>query len=102
MRGICLDSRAMEAGLFQKVIQYESDENVKVTVISPESDFKPDSEHIRKLPSTPRYNYRDQVSPCDHPDMTGVICDIFRHFKLRQHRAMIACELRSQIFRQLA
>lgn len=76
MWGICLGRGAIQAGLFQKVIQYRLDENEKAVIILPESAFKPDVKDIRELSISPQYVYGDRVSPCNHPDMIGVICSI--------------------------
>ena len=82
MWGICLDSESMQEGLFQKVIQYSIDENGEAVITLPETAFKPDIKHIRALSAPPKYIYKNQVSPCKHPEITGVICDIYWHFKL--------------------
>lgn len=81
MWGICLDSEAMQAGLFQKVIQYEMDENGEVIITLPKSACRPDMKLIRKLPGPPKHIYGDKVSPGNHPDITGVVCGIGWHFK---------------------
>lgn len=83
MWGICLDSEAIQAGLFQKVIQYKIDENDNVVILLPKTTFQPNKKHIRELSKPPAYRYGEQVSPCNHPDMIGLICDIRWHFKLQ-------------------
>lgn len=83
MWGICLDSEAMQEGLFQTVIQYEIAENGEVIITSPKTVYKPDIRHIRALPiPSPKYIYGDQVSPCNHPNVMGIIYGIHWHFKL--------------------
>lgn len=82
MWGICLDSEAIQEGLFQKVIQYSVNENGEVVITLPETAFKPDIKQIRELSAPPKFIYKEQVSPCNHPDITGIICDIHWHFKL--------------------
>ena len=79
MWGICLDSKALEDGLFQTVVQYEID-NSKALVISPKANYELDIKRIRELPASLRFVYGEQVSPCNHPDMTGVIIGIRWHF----------------------
>ena len=80
MWGICLDSKAWEDGLFQAVVQYKID-NSKALVMSPKANYELDIKKIRELPAPPRFVYGEQVSPCNHPDMTGVIIGIRWHFK---------------------
>ena len=72
MWGICLDSQA--------VVEYKID-NSKVLVILPEANDELDIKRIRELPASLRFVYGEQVSPCNHPDMTGVIIGIRWHFK---------------------
>ena len=81
MWGICLDSEVIQDGLFQKVIQYETDENGKVVITLPKTACSPDIKHIRELPEPPKHIYGEQVSPSNHPDMIGVVCGIGWHFK---------------------
>ncbi len=80
MWGICLDSKALEDGLFQAVVQYKID-NGKALVISPKANYELDIKRIRKLPAPPRFVYGEQVQPRSHLDMTGVIIGIRWHFK---------------------
>lgn len=80
MWGICLDSEAFEGGLFQAVVQYKID-NHKALVILPKAGYELDIKGIRELPAPPRFIYGQQVSPFNHPDMTGVIIGIRWHFK---------------------
>lgn len=80
MWGICFDSKALEDGLFQSVVQYKID-NSKALVMSPKANYELDIKRIRELPAHPRFVYGEQVSPCNHPDMTGVIIGIRWHFK---------------------
>ncbi len=82
MWGICLDSDTMQEGLFQKVIQYRIDENDEVVITLPKTTTKPNRKHIRELSVPPKYIYGERVSPYNHPDIIGVICDIHWHFKL--------------------
>ena len=82
MWGLCLDRNAIQEGLFQTVIQYEMTENGEVLIILPETVYKPNIQCIRELLISPKYSYGDQVSPCNHPDITGIICGIHWHFKL--------------------
>ena len=79
MWGICLD---IEGSLSQAVVQYEIADNGEVLITLPETTYKPDIKYIRALSGAPKYSYGDQVSPCNHPDITGVICGIHWHFKL--------------------
>ena len=81
MWGICLDSKALEDGLFQAVVQYKID-NGKALVISPKANYELDIKRIRKLPAPPRFVYGEQVQPRNHLDMTGVIIGIRWHFKI--------------------
>lgn len=74
MWGICLDSKAFEAGLFQAVVQYKID-NDKALVMLPEVHFELDIKRIRELPTPPRFIYGEQVSLCSHPDTVGVIVE---------------------------
>ena len=80
MWGICLDGKALEDGLFQAVVQYKTD-NGKAFVRLPKAKYGLEIERIRELPVPPRFVYGEQVSPCNHPDMTGVIVGIRWHFK---------------------
>ena len=41
MWGVCLDSNAIQDGLFQTVIQYKRKENGEVVIISPKTTYKP-------------------------------------------------------------
>lgn len=82
MWGICLDNNSIQEGLFLKVIQYTMNENGNVIITSPKTTFIPDREHIRALPAPPKYLYGEKVSPCNHPDVIGIICNIGWHFKL--------------------
>lgn len=82
MWGICLDSKAMQEGLFQTVIQYKMEENGEVVITLPETAYKPDIKYIRELPVRPQYIYGEQVSPCNHPDISGIIYGVYWHFKL--------------------
>ncbi len=79
MWGICLD---IEGSLSQAVVQYEIADNGEVLITLPETTYKPDIKYIRALSGAPKYSYGDQVSPCNHPDITGVIYGIHWHFKL--------------------
>ena len=88
MWGICLDytEEAMREGLCQKVIQYQINEDGKAIVILPKTVYKPDIQTIQELPvPAPKYNYEEVVSPCNHPDMTGIIFRIGWHFKLNRY-----------------
>ena len=78
MWGICFDSKALEDGLFQTVVQYKIDNN-KALVILPKAGYEMDIKGVRELPP-PRFVYGAQVSPCNHPEMTGVIVEIRWHF----------------------
>ncbi len=77
--GICLDSKAWENGLYQAVVQYKID-NRKALIISPKASYELDIREIQELPASPRFVYGEQVSPCNHPDMTGVIIGIRWHY----------------------
>ena len=50
MWGIYLDSKAIQEGLFQTVIQYRIKENGEAEIILPETVYKPDMKYIRELP----------------------------------------------------
>lgn len=89
MWGICLDSKAIQEGLFQQVIQYKIDENGEVIITLPSTGYRPEIKRIRKLSVPPKYIYGEQVSPCNHPDMIGVICSIRWHFKLNRYFYLI-------------
>lgn len=80
MWGICLDGKALEDGLFQAVVQYKID-NSKALVILPKENYELDIKEIRELPAPPRFVYGEQVSPRNHPGMTGMIIGIRWHFK---------------------
>ncbi len=80
MWGICLDSKSLENGLFQAVVQYKID-NSKAFVISPKANYELDIKRIRELPAPLRFVYGEQASPRNHPDMAGVIIGIRWHFK---------------------
>lgn len=80
MWGICLDIKAWEDGLFQAVVQYKTG-NSKAIVILPKANYELDIKQIRELPLPPRFVYGEQVSPCSHPNMTGVIVGIRWHYK---------------------
>lgn len=80
MWGIRLDGKAWEDGLIQAVVQYKID-NSKALVMSPKANYELDIKRIRELPALPRVVYGEQVSPCNHPDITGVIIGIRWHFK---------------------
>lgn len=80
MWGIYLDIKAFEDGLFQAVVQYKID-NGKALVMLPKSNYELDMKRIRELSAPPRFIYGEQVSPCNHPDMIGVIVGIHWHFK---------------------
>jgi hypothetical protein len=80
MWGICLDSKTLEDGLFQTVVQYKID-NRKAIIILPKANYELDIKRIRELPISPRFVYGDQVSPCNHPDIIGVVVGIHWHFK---------------------
>ena len=80
MWGICLDSIAMEDGLFQAVVQYKID-NSKALVILPKANYELDIKEIMELPAPPRFVYGEKVSPCNHLNITGVIVRIHWHFK---------------------
>ena len=53
MWGVCLDSNAIQDGLFQTVIQYKRKENGEVVIISPKTTYKLDIKHVKEL-SAPR------------------------------------------------
>ena len=82
MWGVCLDSNAIQDGLFQTVIQYKRKENGEVVIISPKTTYKLDIKHVKELSAPPQYIYGECVSPRNHPDMIGIVCDIAWHFKL--------------------
>ena len=82
MWGVCLGSEAVQEGFYQKVIQYRVDENGEVVITLPKTIFKPYIRHIKELSMSPKYIYDQKVSPCNHPDIIGVVCDIGWHFKL--------------------
>lgn len=73
---------AIQDGLFQTVIQYKRKENGEVVIISPKTTYKLDIKHVKELSAPPQYIYGECVSPCNHPDMIGIVCDIAWHFKL--------------------
>ena len=80
MWGIYLDSRAFKDGLFQAVVQYKID-NGKALAMLPKANYELDIKRIRELQAPPRFVYGEKVSPCNHPDMVGVIVGINWHFK---------------------
>lgn len=80
MWGLYLDSKAFEDGLFHAVVQYKID-NSKALVILPRANYELDIKEIMELPAPPRFVYGERVSPCNHPDMIGVIVGIHWHFK---------------------
>ena len=82
MWGVCLDSKAIQSGLFQTVIQYKTKENGDVVIIFPETIYKPDIKYIKELPISPQYIYGEPVSPCNQPDIIGIICGVCWNFKL--------------------
>ena len=57
-------------------------ENGEVVIISPKTTYKLDIKHVKELSAPPQYIYGECVSPCNHPDMIGIVCDIAWHFKL--------------------
>ena len=86
MWGVCLDSKSLENGLFQTVVQYKIDPmDNNAVVILPKADYKLDIKGIRELPVHPQYTYGEKVSPYNHPDMIGVIVAINWHFKLNRY-----------------
>ena len=84
MWGLCRDIKAIQDRVFQTVtvIQYKIKENGEVFIISPETTYKLDIKHIKELPASPQYIYGEHVSPCNHPDMIGIVCGVYWHFKL--------------------
>lgn len=78
MWGRCVDIKAWEDGLFQAVVSYKID-NGKARVILPKADYELDIKEIMELPAPPRFAYGEQVSPRNHPDITGVITEIRWH-----------------------
>lgn len=80
MWGICLDIKTREDGLFQAVVQYKID-NSKAVIILPKAHYELDIKRIRGLLAPPRFVYGEQVSPCNHPDIIGVVVGIHWHFK---------------------
>lgn len=80
MWGIYLDSKAFEDGLFQAVVQYKID-NGKALVMLPKANYELDIKRIRELSAPPQFIYGEKVSPCNRPDMIGVIVGINWHFK---------------------
>ncbi len=82
MWGVCLDSYAIQEGLFQTVIQYKIKENGEVMILLPETVYKPDIKYVKELPTPPQYRYGEQVSPANSPDIIGIICKVRWHFKL--------------------
>ena len=104
MWGICLDGKAWEDGLFQAVVQYKID-NRKALVMSPKANYeldikkclqhfmknlrfflnlRPSDEGLSYMDScvkcSSRFVYGEQISLCNHPDLTGVIIGIRWHF----------------------
>ena len=57
MWGVCLDSNAIQDGLFQTVIQYKRKENGEVVIISPKTTYKLDIKHVKELSAPPQYIY---------------------------------------------
>ena len=96
MWGVCLDSNAIQDGLFQTVIQYKRKENGEVVIISPKTTYKLDIKHVKELSAPPQYIYGECVSPCNHPDMIGIVCDIAWHFKLNCYFYIIKDNTESQ------
>ncbi len=60
MWGIWLDSKALEVGLFQAVVQYKID-NSKALVISPKANYGLEIKRIRELSAPPRFVYAETV-----------------------------------------
>lgn len=82
MWGVCLDFQLFHDGLFQAVIQYEIVEsNDEVIILNPKANCRLNREKIKELSTPPRFDYGEQVSPLNHPDMVGVIVKISWHFK---------------------
>lgn len=79
MFAVCLDSKAIHEVLFQSVIQYKIKGNGEAVIILPKTVFKPDIKYIKELPISPQYIYGEQVSPCNHPDIAGIICGVSWH-----------------------
>lgn len=83
MWGICFDGKALEEGiysLYQGVVEYKI-ENNKAVMIRPKADREMDIKDIKELSEPPRFVYGERVSPCNHPDMIGVVVAIKWHFK---------------------
>lgn len=81
MWGICLDISTWQDGLYQAVIQYEMSGDNQAVIISPRANCKVDLKKTRELSAPPKYIYGQQVVPCNHPDIIGVIVKIHWHFK---------------------
>ena len=80
--GICLDVEACGSKLFQTVVQYAADtSNDKVTILSPSVDCQVNKTDIIELQESPEYVYGEDVSPYNHPDITGTVVHIGWHFK---------------------
>lgn len=80
--GICLDVEACGSKLFQTVVQYAADtSNDKVTILSPSVDCQVNKTDIIELQEFPEYVYGEDVSPYNHPDITGTVVHIGWHFK---------------------
>lgn len=80
MWGVCLDINTPE--LFQTVVNYDVDEESgKAVLISPERNYALALESVKPLPMPPEFPYGASVSPAAHPEITGRISRIFRHFE---------------------
>lgn len=81
--GVCLDYDTYNIGLFQKVVQYQEDRENNKAVITLPISYQVSKENIMELSECPKYIYGEKVSPCNHPDIEGIILEIQWHFKLK-------------------
>lgn len=82
MWGVCFDFELFHDGLFQSVVEYEMRHtNSEAVILMPKADYRLNIEKIKELSTPPKHKYGEQVSPCNHPDMVGVVVRISWHFE---------------------
>ncbi len=80
MWGICYDVNTYP-DMYGLVIEYKLLNQDRAFVILPKNGYQLNPKEIKKLPEPPKYIYGQEVCPCNHPEMTGIISEIYWHFK---------------------
>ena len=74
--------------IFQRVISYELTSSETAIVSHKGNKYEISVDSMRRIDS-PKYVYGDSVSPANHPELVGVVCEMIYHFNRNEPQYFI-------------